>query len=396
MVAGRAPGERITLEELTRDPHPAHAWLRRFAPVCWVPVLDGWLVTRRDLVVQVLSDPTTFTVDHPGFSTAKVVGPSMLSLDGPLHRRHRRPFSTGFSTAFRRETGRAGHNEFAGRLAAALVAGVRDRGVAEVRTELARPLASGVMAAALGLGEVGGRRLARWYVDIVGSVSAISAGLEPTPAGAAAFTQLRTAVIATLDDGSTDAVSVLPWARGAGLSPDEVASNAAVVMFGGIETTEALIATSVLHLLSHPERARRARERDDLLDRAVSESLRLEPAAARVDRYATQDTLLAGQPIKAGDLVIASLAAANRDPAAYPDPDRYEPDRPATPHHLAFASGPHACLGADLARAQAIAALRKLLRLPGLRLDTSRTDPPRGLVFRKPDRVVVTCTTHTG
>ena len=390
-MAGRA-GERITLEEVTRDPHPVHAWLREVAPVCWVPVLGGWLVTRRDLVIEVLGDPTTFTVDHPGFSTAKVVGPSMLSLDGPAHRRQRRPFST----AFRRDSGRAVHDEFAGRSAATLVAGVRDRGEAEVRTEIARPLASGVMAAALGLGDVGGRRLARWYIDIVGSVSAISAGLGPTPAGAAAFTQLRTAVIAALDDGSADAVSVLPSVRQAGLSSDEVASNAAVVMFGGIETTEALIATSVLHLLSHPERARRARERDDLLDRAVSESLRLEPAAARVDRYATQDTLLAGQPIKAGDLVIASLAAANRDPAAFPDPDRYDPDRPATPHHLAFAAGPHACLAADLARAQATAILRELLRLPGLRLDSARSDPPRGLVFRKPDRVVVTWTTHTG
>jgi len=395
-VAGSAPGERITLEELTRDPHPAHARLREVAPVCWIPVLGGWLVTRRDLVIQVLSDPTTFTVDHPGFSTAQVVGPSMLSLDGPMHRKHRRPFSTAFSTAFRRETGRAVHDQFVGRLAATLVTGVRDRGAAEVRTELARPLASGVMAAALGLGEVGGRRLARWYVDIVGSVSAISAGLGPTPAGAAAFTQLRAAVIAALDDGSTEAVSVLPWVRQAGLSSDELASNAAVVMFGGIETTEGLIATSVLHLLSHPEQARRARGRDDLLDRAVSESLRLEPAAARVDRYATQATLLAGEHIKAGDLVIASLAAANRDPAAYPDPDRYDPDRPVTPHHQSFASGPHACLGADLARAQAIAALRELLRLPGLRLDASRSDAPRGLVFRKPDRVVATWSARTG
>jgi cytochrome P450 len=100
--------------------------------------------------------------------------------------------------------------------------------------------------------------------------------------------------------------------------------------------------------------------------------------------------MLADQPIRAGDLVIASLAAANRDPAAYPDPDVYDIDRPGTPQHLAFAAGPHACLAADLAQAQATAVLRELLRLPELRLDKSRSDPPRGLIFRKPDRVVVT------
>ena len=320
-IAG--PGERITLEDLRRDPHPVHAWLRVVAPVCWVPVLGGWLVTRRDLVLRLLTDPSLFTVDHPGFSTAKVVGPSMLSLDGPAHRRHRRPFAA----AFRRESGRTVHDEFAGRSVAMLVGAVRDRGAAEVRTEIARPLASGVMAAALGLGEVGRERLAQWYVDIVASVSAISAGLEPTPAGAAAFTQLRTAVIAGLGEDPADGLSVLPGVRQAGLTPDEVVSNAAVVMFGGIETTEALITTAVLHLLSHPGPARRAREDDDLLARAVTESLRLEPAATRVDRYATRPTRLAGQPIETGDLVIASLAAANRDPAAFPDPDRYDPDR---------------------------------------------------------------------
>jgi cytochrome P450 len=385
-VAGEGPGERITLEELTRDPHSVHTSLRDVAPVCWVPVLGGWLVTRRDLVTRVLTDPGTFTVDDPGFSTAKVVGASMLSLDGPVHRRHRRPFSA----AFRREAARAVHGEIVDRLAAGLVAGVRHRGSAEVRTELAGPLASGVMAAALGLDNVPPQRLAQWYVDIVGSVSAISAGLEPTPEGAAASRQLRDGVIAALDDGPRDAASVLHSMRETGLSDDEIVSNTAVVIFGGIETTEGLIATSALHLLTHPELARRARHRDDLLDRAVAESLRLEPTATRVDRYATATTVLADQTIGAGDLVIASLAAANRDPAAYPQPDVYDLDRSGSPQHLAFAAGPHACLAADLAEVQARAVLRELLRLPGIRLDTSRSDPPRGLVFRKPDRVVVT------
>jgi hypothetical protein len=73
----------VTLSDLDDDPHPVLARLRAGAPVCWVPVLGAWLVTGYDLAIEVLRDARTFTVDDPRFSTAKVVGPSMLSLDGP-------------------------------------------------------------------------------------------------------------------------------------------------------------------------------------------------------------------------------------------------------------------------------------------------------------------------
>ena len=375
------------LDELVRDPHAVHAWLRDVAPVCWVPALDGWLVTRWDLVRQVLADPGVFTVDDPRFSTAQVVGPSMLSLDGAEHRRHRRPFVAGFRRADARRAQRDLVVEHASRLVEAVAA----RGRAEVRTEIAGPLATGVMSAVLGLPDADADRLTGWYRAIVESVSAISAGHSPTGAGAAAFRELSSAVLAaTGADRAAAAGSVLAPVRDrADLTTEELVSNAAVVMFGGIETTEALTATAVLHLLSHPEWLSAARARPDLVDRAVEESLRLEPAASRVDRYAVVDAVLAGRPIARGDLVIASLAAANRDPAVWPDPDRYDPGRPAVGDHLAFAHGPHACLAADLARWQAVAVLRELLELPGLRLDGEQPHTPRGLVFRKPERVAV-------
>ena len=86
-------GAAVTLDELDTDPHGPLAALREREPVSWVPVLDGWLVTRRDLCIEVMRDAATFTVDDPRFSTAQVVGPSMLSLDGETHRRHRDPFA---------------------------------------------------------------------------------------------------------------------------------------------------------------------------------------------------------------------------------------------------------------------------------------------------------------
>ena len=90
---GRFPvGEAITLADLDRDPHPWLARLRDTEPVSWLPALNGWLVTRHDLAVTVMRDSAAFTVDDPRFSRRRVVGPSMLSLDGAEHGRHRAPF----------------------------------------------------------------------------------------------------------------------------------------------------------------------------------------------------------------------------------------------------------------------------------------------------------------
>jgi cytochrome P450 len=111
----------------------------------------------------------------------------------------------------------------------------------------------------------------------------------------------------------------------------------------------------------------------------------------RVDRYAAADTTLDGISITSGDFVIVMIAAANRDPLAFPDPERFDIRRPNAKQHLTFAHGPHACLGMHLARLEAHAALTAALdELPGLRLDPGATPPrPAGTVFRKPNRVDV-------
>ena len=117
---------------------------------------------------------------------------------------------------------------------------------------------------------------------------------------------------------------------------------------------------------------------------AVEESLRLEPAAARVDRYATADTELGGASIQRGDLVIVSLTAANRDPDTFPDPDVFDLSRPNSRSHLAFAQGPHACIGVHLAKLETQSALDAVLDAwPGLQVDPGSTSPT-GVIFRKP------------
>ena len=152
------------------------ARLRAAEPVSWLPVLNGWLVTRYDLATRVLRDSAAFTVDDPRFSTARVVGPSMLSLDGAAHDRHRRPFSGPFSPA-----------EVRGRLAGfvtaeagRLVAAFRPDGQAELRRSLAGPLATVVVARLLGLAGTPPEVILAWYDAIVAAVSGLAAALPPS------------------------------------------------------------------------------------------------------------------------------------------------------------------------------------------------------------------------
>jgi cytochrome P450 len=363
-----------------------------------VPVLGTWLVTGYEQAIEVLRDSRTFTVDDPRFSTAKVVGPSMLSLDGVRHARHRAPFTR----PFRSEEIHARLETFTRAEAGRLVAAIEPSGAAELRRAVAGPLAVTVMAEVLGLGRTDPAQVLAWYDGIVAAVqaeasapgaqtvqaeaSAAGAQTDPEPrlaaAGRAAFAELAASLRQVI--AAPPASSLLADVAGP-LTEAEAISNAAVLLFGGIETTEGMIANVMLHLLSSPGELELVRADRGLIPAAIEESLRLEPAAAVVDRYATSDAELSQARIRAGDPVTVSIAGANRDPAIFPDPDRFDVRRPNATKHLAFAHGPHFCLGAHLARLEARIAVATLLDLlPQLRLDERYPATPRGLVFRKP------------
>jgi cytochrome P450 len=368
-------GAALTLEQLDADPYGPLAALRASEPVSWVPVLDGWLVTRRDLCIEVMRDAERFTVDDPRFSTAQVVGPSMLSLDGETHRRHRDPFAEALRGAELRERLARRVAQEARRLVATLA----PAGGAEVRRDLAGPLAVNVVADALDLLDVTPGTVLGWYDEIVAAVDRVSVGGEIGPDARAAVTALASHVGGTIRQER----GVLAEAART-LADPEVVSNAAVMMFGGIETSEGMTTSVFWHLLTNPGALEAVRADRALGAAAVEESLRLEPAAGRVDRYATVDVELAGAPIRKGDLVIVSLTAANRDSSTFPDPDRFDLSRPNSRSHVAFAQGPHACIGSHLARLETQAALDAALDgWPGMRLADGAT-PPTGVVFRKP------------
>jgi cytochrome P450 len=157
---------------------------------------------------------------------------------------------------------------------------------------------------------------------------------------------------------------------------------------------EGMIANALYFLFTNRSFLIAVNNDKDLIPAVIEESLRLEPAAAVVDRYAVRDVRLGAASIKAGDLVQVSLAGANRDPGTFTDPDRFDPTRPNLSTHVTFAQGPHVCLGLHLARLEAQLALERVLkRLPDLQLVKTevawRSAEPRGLVFRKPEALNV-------
>jgi cytochrome P450 len=382
-VAQFPAGADVTVRRLESQLHETLAELRSREPVSWVPALDAWVVTSRALAVEVMRDAVTFTVDDPRFSTAQVLGPSMLSLDGAKHARHRDPFADGFRLPEVRSRFTDAVTDFAHEI----VGELQPAGRAELRRELAGPLAAKVMALALDLVNVDAATLLGWYREIVGAVSAIASGqTADADESAAAVAALAVGVTDTVEAGH----GVLAGASGT-LTVGEIAANAGVLLFGGIETTEGMTTNLFTHLLSEQERWTAVAADRSLIADAIEESMRLEPSVVRVDRFTTREAQLGEATIGAGDFVIVMISAANRDPAVFAEPDRFDLHRTNAKQHLTFAHGPHACLGMHLARLEAAAAIVAALDLlPNLRLDPSAPLPvASGTVFRKPDRLDV-------
>jgi cytochrome P450 len=288
----------------------------------------------------------------------------MLSLDGTEHRRHRTPFASMLRGRDLEPAIVAEAERLVGALPveADLVAG------------LAGPLAAWTAGAVLGLA-VEPAVLLRWYRAIVAETERLALDPSAEARRPAEMDELGAAVLAATG-GVGD------------LTDDEIVSNAAVVLFGAIETTEGMIANLLVHLLTEPGVLDAVRNDRRLVDVAVEESLRVEPSVTRVDRFATADVELDGVRIARGAMVLVSLAAANRDPAFHAEPDRFRLGRTDEPGHVTFVQGPHACIGAHLARAEARAAANAVLD----RFDPITLIEPaviEGEVFRKPRSIRV-------
>ncbi len=383
---------------LLADPYPL---LRRLRTEC--PVYRSgsrYVLTRYDDVAAVLRDPRfsakrqgkvrrgTPTPSHAGPSGVRMRammafrGRQMLESDPPDHTRLRSLANHAFT--MRAITAMHGRIQ---RLVDDLLDQGEMRGEMDVIAALAYPLPIIVIAEMLGVPSVDRDRIRHWSE---GAIPFLDNFRNPIAANAAwqGFSDYLGEIIAARRIAPRDdLLTAFLHAEegGSSLDEDELLAMCILLLIAGHETTTNLIGNGLLTLLRHPDQLALVRDNPARLASAVEEVLRYESSVQIAARVTTEECAIAGVPIAAGTPLTLHLGAANRDPARFADPDRFDSAR-AEGRHLAFGQGAHYCLGAVLARMEGEIALGTMLRrLPNLRLvspdvEWRRTITWRGLV----------------
>src|SRR5437763_789210 len=369
--------------EVLANPYPLFHRLRTEDPVHWDPFLHAWIVTRYKDVVQVLHQysaartPTPEQLTAMGLAAlnpiAQVMVKQMIFLDPPAHARLRSLAAQAFTPA-RVEVLRAHIHDITNRL----LDQVQATGRMDVIADLAEPLPCIVTAEMLGVPVEDYQQLKLWSQDFAEMLGNFQHNAERAPRILASVLEMaayfRSAMREQRLDPRDGLVSSLMNAeiQGDRLSEEEVIANCIVTMVGGQETTTNLIGNGVLALLRNPDQLETLRCNFSLIPSAVEELLRYESPSQHTARLAPEDTVLGGRWIRKRQAVIAVMAAGNRDPERFPDPDRLDITR-TNNRHLAFGWAAHFCFGAALARIEGQTAFELMLRrLPNWILEPER------------------------
>jgi cytochrome P450 len=360
--------------EVLADPYPLYRRLRTEAPVHWDPYLHAWVVTRYEDVITVL---TRFSADRtppPEFfeslgapqvaPVAKVMVKQMLFLDAPAHARLRKLAAPAFMPARVRVL-----HDHIEKIATQLIDDVQARGTGrmELLTDFAEPLPAIVTAEMLGVPVEDHRDLKDWSAAFAGMLGNFQHNPDRLDGVLSAVENLtayfQDAIRAQRKNPREGLVHALMSSEvdGDRLTDEEVVANCIVTMVGGQETTTNLISNGILTLLRNPDQLARLRADAEIMPAAVEELLRYESPSQHTARLAPGDVVLGGKQIGKRQAVIAVMAAGNRDPERFPDPDRLDFDRPDN-RHLAFGWAAHFCFGAPLARLEGQIAFEALLR----------------------------------
>jgi cytochrome P450 len=359
-------------QQVLANPYPLYKRLRTEDPVHWDPFLHAWVVTRYADVVKVLRDFSADRTPGPekfnamGLSAlepiAAVMVKQMLFMDAPTHTRLRALASTAF-TPRRVEILRCHILEIAN----SLLDTVEDAGRMDVIADFAAPLPAIVTAEMLGVPVDDHRQLKEWSADFAEMLGNFQHNPDHIPRVLKSLKSLiayfQDAIRQQKTKTREGLVNALVNAEidGDRLSEEEVIANCIITMVGGQETTTNLIGNGILSLLNNPGELERLRSDYSLIPSAIEELLRYESPSQHTARLAPNDTELGGKVIRKRQAVIAVMAAANRDPERFPDPDTLHITRKDN-RHLAFGWAAHFCFGAPLARMEGQIALETLLR----------------------------------
>lgn len=370
--------------EVLANPYPLYQRMREQDPVHWDPFLHAWVVTRYEDVLRVLLQFSADRTPKPQQLSAmnladlnpiaQVMVRQMLFMDAPAHTRLRTLASAAFTPA-RVEVLRQHIQQIADRLLDAVVA----QGEMDVIADFAAPLPAIVTAEMLGVPVSDHRQLKAWSADFAEMLG----NFQHNPNRAAHMRRtvndmteyFREAIDELRRRPREGLVHSLMTAEvnGDRLSDEEVVANSIVTMVGGQETTTNLIGNGLLTLLKNPAALQSLKNDDSILQSAVEELLRYESPSQHTGRIAPADVVMGNKTtgnktIRKGQAVMAVMAAGNRDPERFPDPDQLILSRQDN-RHLAFGWAAHFCFGAALARAEGQIAFRTLLRrLPQLAL----------------------------
>jgi cytochrome P450 len=362
------------------NPYPLYHRLRSEDPVHWDPFLHSWVVTRYPDVVRVLRDFSADRTPGPeqltamGLSAfnpiAQVMVKQMLFMDPPAHTRIRTLASAAF-TPQRVEVLRSHIRDIVTRLLDA----VQANGRMDLIADLAEPLPCIVTAEMLGVPVEDYRQLKAWSKDFAEMLGNFQHNPDRVPRILRSVLDMTAYFQSAIREQRLNPrgglVSALMSAevQGDRLTDEEVVANCIVTMVGGQETTTNLIGSGVLSLLRNPDQLEKLRADLSLIPSAVEELLRYESPSQHTARLAPEDTEIGGKQIRKRQAVMAVMAAANRDPERFPDPDRLDLTRKDN-RHVAFGWGAHFCFGAPLARIEGQIALEGILRrLPNLALE---------------------------
>ena len=379
--------DRITVAELEDDPYPIYARLRTEAPVAWVPAVDMWLATGWDEAMRVATEPEAFAADMPGSPIDRSFGsPTILTCDGERHRELRR----SIDPKYRPQAVEGYIDELVGPIVEARLAAIEGQAEAELMAEYLEPVSVLSLGAVLGLADVDAETLRRWFAALADGGTNFERDPEKQARSDAACAEIDERVGPLLDrlerepDEST--ISHMIWSGvedGRPRARERYLPSLKVLLLGGMQEPGHGAGSALYALLAHPEQLQEVRgDLDALLPAAIDEGMRWISPIGTLGRRTTAEVELGGATLPADAPVAAVISSANRDPARFADPDRFDIHRERG-RLATFGYGHHFCSGHAFAKAQERIALRALLERHGA-LELVAAPPISGWEFRAP------------